>query len=132
MVEYTGEFSTCEVGTCPVENLGFEPNKCLGNAYKVAEQTGAMIVEGVLRIGNAQFVKHAWNKLGDLYFDPTKDYVFETDEFRRSMSEYGIDHLTYDYVKCIEYDLDECNRDKDGNILFRYAYNTILDVANGG
>ena len=130
MEEYNGPFYRCEVEPSPVENLNFRQNQCLSNAYKVAERTGAMIVEGLLRISNVKFVVHAWNKLDNVYFDPTKDYIFETEEFRTEMHERGIDTLTYEYVRCVEYNITDCNRDEEGNILFRYSYNMLLEVAN--
>lgn len=130
MEEYIGDFTRCVIESCPTENLGYERNKCLGNAYKAAIYSDALMVEGLMRISGANFVVHAWNKLGDSYFDPTKDYIFESSEFKEELMRNGIENLFFDYAKSIEYPVSECNKDEEGNIIFRYSYKEMLKIAN--
>lgn len=130
MEEFTGEFSICNVVDFDIANLAFMEHDCLGNAYKVAMITGAQIVEGLLRVSGSAFREHAWNKIGDRYFDPTKKFIFETERFRNNLRTLGIEDLNCEYVKCCEYPVGECNKVDDNNISFRYSYNLIKEVAN--
>ena len=59
-------------------------NKCFGNSYETSKLTGALCIEGfivsiVTDEGQRQpkVLMHCWNKLGENYFDVTKNYVWE-------------------------------------------------------
>ena len=130
MEEYSGDFCKCDVVDLNIPNFGFKEHDCLGNAYLVASNTGAMMVEGLLRVSGSAFNEHVWNKIGDWYFDPTKKYIFETDGFMNQLRALNIGELNCEYVKCCEYPITECNIDSVGNLSFKYSYKTMKDIAN--
>lgn len=139
MEEYVGEHEICSLSDYHVRDLGFKLGECLYNAYKTAKETGALIVEGIIKINCGEYRRHAWNKIGDSYFDVTKEYQFERDDFKKKLNaacKEDTDELSYSYIKCVEYPINECNLESKNNnikeLSFRYSYDKLIVEANKG
>lgn len=66
-------------------SLKFEPNQCIDNSGFVMKYLNVPCCEGVAFIvldesenqkNVGAWIKHAWNRKDDFYFDVTKEYVF--------------------------------------------------------
>lgn len=85
------EVSMCPIKDCLSEeemkiirqlSTQIKPKHCIDNAYIVSQAIGCDICEGVAYIvpeagpqcdGKADWVRHSWNRKGELYFDVTID-----------------------------------------------------------
>lgn len=135
--EYLGVPQRCEVIESPVGNLGFQANSCQNNSWIAAKElgAGALMVEGVFCVtsneGFGRYVSHMWNKLGDKYFDVTKDYIFEKEEFQNKLHKEGLlTNITYRYFACVEYPAEERYLNENGDIDFKFSYEELLAKAN--
>ena len=85
-----------------------EKEQCVMNSILIAEKFGAKIVEGVTyviafkqEVGcGDHFIRHAWNKIGEDYFDVSADYVWPMFE---------LTDAKYYYIPLAEYDFAEYN-----------------------
>lgn len=93
-----------------------ENGQCFGNAYKIANEFGAKCVEGIVIMkleteeGDKGYViAHCWNKLGDLSFDVTKDFVWANNGLKAD----------YMYCPVNEYNADSYVPNESGEIEFK-------------
>lgn len=79
-----------------IDTIGLEisQSQCILNSYQVAQKNpGTDIVEGLIiifdTVERATAMPHMWNKLGDIYFDVTKEKVWsgkkESEEIKEVM-----------------------------------------------
>ena len=135
--EYLEVPQRCEIIESPVGNLGFQANSCQNNSWIAAKElgAGALMVEGIFCVssneGSGKYVSHMWNKLGDKYFDVTKDYIFEKEEFQNKLHKEGLlTGIAYRYFACVEYTIAECYHNENDDIDFKYSYKELLAKAN--
>ena len=62
----------------------FDNGKCLGNSIEAARILNATCIEGVVecRVRNVDrtdyhIIRHCWNKIGDVHFDVTRDFIWD-------------------------------------------------------
>ena len=133
--EFHGDPQRCEVERSPIKNLGFQPKSCQNNSWKVAKEFGALMVEGIFCVfsneGYGKYTSHMWNKKDDSYFDVTKDYVFETENFQKELHKEGLlTGINYRYYSCVEYSIEECYHNENGDVDFKFSYEELLAKAN--
>ena len=133
MEEFYGEPKRCVNFTqspCfeEVISVQFNENQCLLNSYNTSTTNGDLIVEGVLLILSdgkvADIVRHCWNKHDNTYYDVTKDYVWNTDEFQTRLHEIIHGEVSYQYFSCGEYKATEYVNGTE--IEFKYDYSFLI------
>ena len=135
---FTGDPIQCTMQPCSkldISELCFGENKCLKNAYLSAKNNGHNMVEGVLLIiSNGEIinaVRHCWNICDSGYYDVTKDFIWEKEEFQKKLKDGGIySKPEYLYYSCYEAPIK--TYEKDGTIEFKYDYSRlIVSLKNG-
>lgn len=72
-----------------LSDIQFEEGKCLKNSFKLSKKyPETEFVEGVIVIvysdKNGKVLQHAWNKLGNIYFDVTYEKIwFDKEELKK-------------------------------------------------
>jgi hypothetical protein len=78
-----------------------EPKQCFMNAFRIADilrhpDSRIQYVEGRVLVANFLPIEHAWNKVGDKFFDVTFELILGYDVTKEAyavMAEYGVDYV---------------------------------------
>ena len=78
-----------------------EPKQCFRNAFRIADilrhpDSRIQYVEGRVLVANFLPIEHAWNKVGDKFFDVTFELILGYDVTKESyaaMAEYDVDYV---------------------------------------
>ena len=133
MEEFLGNPIECEkIIASPLLNHSFKANQCIKNAMIAAKCTGDRVVEGILlTLENnivVSAVVHCWNKREDSYYDVTKDYVWNSEEWKiqniKSFSPNST--ISYKYFACKDYNVADHDMDS-----FKMSYVYLLDYFKG-
>ena len=79
-----------------------DKGECLKNSYKTAQLTNSKCVEGFVFCiipNESKVIRHCWNVKNGIYFDVTRDYIWDKNEGAKKFQYYIIQEFNHTEYK---------------------------------